>query len=269
MAEPSNGSGCISIILQIFATLVSILFFAEASGTMESSPPPDISVEIELAPIEGAVYDDAILLAAANIVDQRLVNLGIIDYEVVITDEDTIITRMDAAIELDLILSTLQSTGLLEFVDFSGLREQTSDYEGAIILTTGQIGLFGESGITGNGGALHPFTDEPFVTVLTSIDIQNARSQYDENFGNYLVEVNFTDEGSVILGDYTEANIGEPLAIVLDGEVLTAPIVQTRLDSAAIITGNFTEEETIALAVQLNSEVLPVPLEIRRTISLD
>jgi len=267
MSDSSGDSGCLSILVQIIMAIFSMVFFAESASTIEVMPPTDaISIEIQLVP-ETATSDSEMLQVAVNVLDQRLVNLGVIDYEVVIEDS-SIVARMDTYLELDLIMNVLSTTGYLEFVDFSGLGEQISQYEGATILTTGQIELFGDGGIAGNGVA-YPVTGEAFVTVLTSDDIQIASSQYDANFGNYFVEVNFTETGGAKLGDYTEANIGEPLAIVLDGVVLSAPIVQSRLDTAAIITGNFTEAETLVLAAQLNSEVLPIPLTIQAINSLD
>jgi protein-export membrane protein SecD len=62
--------------------------------------------------------------------------------------------------------------------------------------------------------------------------------------------------------NHTGANIGQPLAIVLDGEVISAPTIQARLTDGGEITGNFTLEQARQLAVQLQSGALPVSLSI-------
>ena len=64
---------------------------------------------------------------------------------------------------------------------------------------------------------------------------------------------------------YTAENIGRRFAIVLDGKVLTAPVIQSAiLDGTGQITGSFTVEEVTKLAIQLRSGALPAPLTHRR-----
>jgi protein-export membrane protein SecD len=55
------------------------------------------------------------------------------------------------------------------------------------------------------------------------------------------------------------------MAIVLDGEVLSAPTIQARLTDGGVITGQFTEEEASTLALQLRSGALPIPLRVEST----
>jgi protein-export membrane protein SecD len=52
------------------------------------------------------------------------------------------------------------------------------------------------------------------------------------------------------------------MAIVLDGEVLSAPVIQARLDDGGVITGRFTEDEAKQLALQLRSGSLAIPLRV-------
>ena len=71
---------------------------------------------------------------------------------------------------------------------------------------------------------------------------------------NFEVKEEFQD----IFGNFTRERIGEPMAIVLDAEVLSAPIIQAQLSSGGVITGQFTEEEANTLALQLRSGALPI-----------
>ncbi len=81
--------------------------------------------------------------------------------------------------------------------------------------------------------------------------------------GEPIVQITFTDEGTTLFGDLTRANVGAPLAIVLDGQIVSAPVVQTAItDGVAIITGGFTVDEAKQLSIQLNAGALPVPITL-------
>ena len=61
--------------------------------------------------------------------------------------------------------------------------------------------------------------------------------------------------------DYTAENIGQPFAIVLDKEVISAPTIQSHIPGGSgIITGNFTIEESTELAILLRAGALPAGL---------
>lgn len=78
-----------------------------------------------------------------------------------------------------------------------------------------------------------------------------------------VVQITFTDEGTKLFGELTRANIGAPIAIVLDGQIVSAPIVQTAItDGVAIITGGFSVDEAKQLTIQLNAGALPVPITL-------
>jgi preprotein translocase subunit SecD len=112
---------------------------------------------------------------------------------------------------------------------------------------------------------LNPCTNLPFNTVMTGAGLRDAQARLGGRAGTeYVVgfELNTGSPEAQAFAAHTGANIGQPLAIVLDGEVLSAPIIQARLDDGGEITGNFTREQAITLAVQLRSGALPVSLSI-------
>jgi protein-export membrane protein SecD len=75
------------------------------------------------------------------------------------------------------------------------------------------------------------------------------------------VGITFNSEGAKLFADLTKQNLGQPLAIYLDGELLSAPIVQSEIVTGeAVITGNFTVEEAQLLAKRLNAGALPLPI---------
>lgn len=98
------------------------------------------------------------------------------------------------------------------------------------------------------------------VPVVSGEDLTNAKGDFDQN-GRPAVSFQFDARGARAFGDYTAQNIGAPFAIVLDGEVISAPVIQSHIPGGSgIITGNFTVEEANRLAVLLSAGALPATM---------
>lgn len=106
---------------------------------------------------------------------------------------------------------------------------------------------------------------DPFGNVvLTGSDLRSATLSQDQ-FGRPAVAIEFSREAAARFAELTGrySLTGDRLPIVLDGEVLVAPVPEGPItDGRAIITGGFTIEEARQLAVLLQSGALPVPLEV-------
>ncbi len=77
----------------------------------------------------------------------------------------------------------------------------------------------------------------------------------------HIVSIEFNSEGAALLGEITNKNIEKPLAIFLDGNLISSPIIRSViLDGGAQITGNFTREEARDLSQNLNAGALPVKI---------
>ncbi len=97
--------------------------------------------------------------------------------------------------------------------------------------------------------------------VVTGEELVDAQPSFDQN-GRPAVSFRFNTSGARKFGDYTRDNIGAPFAIVLDDEVISAPVIQSHIPGGSgIITGNFTVEESTNLAVLLRAGALPAGLE--------
>ena len=93
-------------------------------------------------------------------------------------------------------------------------------------------------------------------------NITDARVGYDE-FGNALVDLRLDSRGAAIFENLTGENIGRPMAIVLDGTVYSAPVIQGRIAGGRCsITGSFSVEEANDLAVVLKTGALPAPIKL-------
>ena len=81
--------------------------------------------------------------------------------------------------------------------------------------------------------------------------------------GRVALRIVFDAQGTEIFGDITEQSVGRQLAIVFDGEVLSAPTIRSAIrGGTAVVTGDFTVEEAEEMAVALRSGALPAPLSL-------
>lgn len=101
-------------------------------------------------------------------------------------------------------------------------------------------------------------------TGLTGKNLKNAQVVFaNQGISEPQVSIRFDEEGTKLFAEITKRNIGKPLAIFLDGQLQSAPTVQTEITNGeAVITGNFTPEEANEQVRRLNEGALPVPLEL-------
>ncbi|KKQ95876.1 MAG: Preprotein translocase subunit SecD [Candidatus Woesebacteria bacterium GW2011_GWB1_43_14] len=101
------------------------------------------------------------------------------------------------------------------------------------------------------------------TTELTGADLKSASVGFDQVSGSPNVLIEFTDDGTKKFSILTEENIGKVLPIILDGEVISAPVVNEKITtSTAQISGDFSIEEAKGLAIQLNAGALPVSIKL-------
>jgi preprotein translocase subunit SecD len=120
----------------------------------------------------------------------------------------------------------------------------------------------------GVGNKVVPALDNPeqfyvleSAPVVTGEELVDAQPSFDQN-GRPAVSFRFNPTGARKFGDYTAENIGNPFAIVLDNEVISAPVIQAHIPGGSgIITGNFNVEESTNLAVLLRAGALPAGLD--------
>jgi SecD/SecF fusion protein len=100
--------------------------------------------------------------------------------------------------------------------------------------------------------------------VLTGDMLVDATTEFSQQgFGQPYVSLTLNDKGAALFADATSANIGRRLAVVLDGEAYTAPVIRERIPSGrAQITGNFSVQEAKDIALVLRAGALPAPVKI-------
>lgn len=105
---------------------------------------------------------------------------------------------------------------------------------------------------------------EPYKnTQLTGRQLENAKLDFDQYVGTVQVALQFNDEGSKLFAEITKRNVGKQVAIFLDGQSISEPVVQTEIiGGRAVITGSGDVEEAKLLARRLNAGALPVPITL-------
>ncbi len=245
-------------------------------------------VLLQVAP--GTKYDASTVDQAVKNVERRVNGLGVSEAVVQKQGSDRVVVELPGVKEQSVAFASIKSTGLLEFVDFSGVSGSAYP-EGTCILTTDQVAL--AEGRLEPGAEPRPYTDytcpsedptqpadaavlnngQPFRTIMTGAGLSDAAATTQGAVGSQWV-VNFVIKkdapGVNDFIDYVANHANQPMAIVLDGRLVSAPTIQPDLASSAaagtmdggIITGRFTRDEANILAAQLKYGALPVPLNI-------
>lgn len=209
----------------------------------------DDILTIQLSAAEKAASDERTLRQALEIIRRRIDEVG--------TREPTIQRQ--------------GSNRILIQVPGIGSAEELKDLIGTTAQLTFQPVLNVVSDAETNAGfgnELLPSLDEvgkfyilEARPVVTGEDLVDAQPSFDQN-GRPAVTFRFNPSGARRFGDYTAENIGSPFAIVLDSEVISAPVIQSHIPGGSgIITGNFSIEESTNLAVLLRAGALPATLE--------
>ncbi|MGM0680616.1 MAG: protein translocase subunit SecD [Thermodesulfobacteriota bacterium] len=105
--------------------------------------------------------------------------------------------------------------------------------------------------------------------LMTGEMVKDARVRVGGNFNQPYVSLDLTGRGTAVFGEITAENVGQRLAVVLDGVVRSAPVIQEKImGGKAQITGDFTHEEASDLAIVLRVGALPAPVSIIQNLTV-
>ena len=213
------------------------------------------------------------MAAAKSIVENRVNALGVSEPLVQSQGSNRIIVELPGLANPEEAIRTLGQTGLLEFIDAGDIPPMVGS-----VVTTTLGGIYAGDELTSTVGLTNTAAVSPgaalnagrvFTTVMTGRLLKSASIGYDE-LGK--PEINFElrkagdrpeDDGPKIFGDWTTKNVGKYLAITLDKEVLSAPVIQNPItQGSGRITGSFTLPEVQRIVTVLKYGALPVALEI-------
>jgi preprotein translocase subunit SecD len=203
---------------------------------------------------EGVSVTSTDLETTKAILESRVNALGVSEVNMQIAPPRRIVAEFPGIANPEEVVASVKQTGLLEFVDFG----DTPLPDGTIIKTD-----------QGNPGSATPATDTTtkaadrvYHTVMTGTALKTVTVQTSQQ-GGYEIAFSLKSDSSKLFSDFTLANKGKILAIVLDKAIISSPTIQNQIsDGAGVITGKYTLETANAFAVQLRYGSLPVPVQV-------
>ncbi|KAF0156659.1 MAG: preprotein translocase subunit SecD [Syntrophaceae bacterium] len=191
----------------------------------------------------------------------RVDQFGVSEPEIIPEGNDRILIQLPGIKDPERAKNLIGKTALLEFkiVD----EENSLDEALRGNIPEGSIIAYGtrEDKSSGQRGQV------PYLlknkTLLTGASLETAKVQISDRFGEPHVSIKFNAQGAADFDRITNENVRKRLAIVLDGVVHSAPVIQERISGGqAQITGNFTMDESRDLAIVLRAGALPAPVNI-------
>jgi preprotein translocase subunit SecD len=222
--------------------------------------PPPLVTTVFLGPDVESFTEEEIE-QAATVVLRRLELLGVTAQVEVITLDETLMLEIKLPdtfpndMSRDEVVAVLIRRGTLELVDFSGLEPETlAKFAEQSIASTGRPESADDPTLQ-----INPRTGDPFETVITNALVETAEVQRND-FGEWSIWVTLTEEGAALIGEFSREHLQEPLAIVVDGVVVSTPIINAPLTDQLVVVGGFDEQEAQMLAIQFGSGVMPFAL---------
>jgi len=197
---------------------------------------------------------------AMRTIENRINGLGLTEATVQSrgrSDADTeILVQMPGVDDPARVKEILQTAAVLELVEvrdgpFSSREQALSEHGGVLPLNTRLVQEVPQVGVQSQSWYLLSRS-----AVVTGRDIRNAGPSTDQ-FGQWVTTFTLSQEAAGRFGRFTEANIGNRLAIVLDGRVRSAPTIEARIEDHGQITGAASEQDAFDLALVLRSGSLP------------
>jgi len=198
---------------------------------------------------------------AMETIRNRIDQFGVSEPDIRSQGENRILIQLPGIRDPQRAINLIGQTALLEFK----LVDEEHDVEEALkeSIPPGTQILYqiGEDKVTRRR------TKIPFLikkrSYLTGEYLTDARVQIDSQFSEPYVSLDFDKRGARLFERITEANAKKRLAIVLDGRIYSAPVIQEKITGGrARITGNFTMEKARDLAIVLRAGALPAPVTI-------
>lgn len=204
--------------------------------------------------------------SATEVVRKRIDELGTREPTIIRQGDTRIVVQVPGLQDPDQLKELLGKTARLEFklVDQNALPADVAQ------------------GIAPPGSEIFPYaSDTPYAGSSLAVrrlggikgdNLTNAQQSFDPQTNEPVVSIQFDQQGGAKFATLTSENVNRPFAIILDGEVLSAPnINEPILGGSAQISGSFTTESANQLAIALRSGALPVDLTVveERTVGPD
>ena len=213
---------------------------------------PNGQVAVELSPVALTARATSAMQQSIEIVRRRIDGTGVVDPQIAREGATRIMVQLPGISDPNRIKQLLGRTAHLTF----HLIDQAANPAAG--------------GPPPPGDEYLPVQGQPgtklAVRQRVSVDganLTDAQAGQDPQTGQWVVNFTFDSLGAREFGDITRANVGRPFAIVLDNQVISAPVIREPiLGGRGQISGNFTAQSATDLALLLRAGALPAPLTV-------
>ena len=246
ISEPAGIAAAVEAARRLATPVVSLT--GVGAPTLEVRGDNDLLI-VTLSEAERQATDDRTMQQSVEIVRRRVDEAGTREPTIQRQGADRILIQVPgigSAQELkDLIGTTARLT-------FHPVVSRTTDAQAEVDARQILLPSMDEE------GAFYVLEQTP---VVTGDDLVDSQPAFDQQTGQPAVTFRFNPSGARAFGEYTAANVGAPFAIVLDEEVISAPVIRQAITGGSgQITGNFTVEGSTELAVLLRAGALPAEM---------
>ena len=195
-----------------------------------------------------------------EVIRQRIDALGTTEPVIARQGERRILVQIPGFNDSAAAKALIGRTAVLEFK----LVDEKGDLDKALQgdIPSGDIIVYGKEGTRGGKPYKQPYLLKKRTELSGSL-VADARVSIDSQRNEHAVTLKFNSKGARIFDKLTKAHVGERFAIILEGEVNSAPVIRERISGGtAQITGSFTPSEAHNLAIVLRAGALPAPVKV-------
>lgn len=233
----------------------------EQFGQWLLTPVNATDYRLTMKPSEALSFWQQVLAQAKNTIDKKVNALGLSEASVQQRREDVdseLLVQMPGVDDPARVKQILQTAAVLELYDVRGgpyasREEALAQSNGVLPPGTKLIGAPSTDPNARSGG-VYLVSRTP---VVRGPDIKDARPQQGQLPNTWETEFVLSQDAAKRFSTYTGSHIGQRLAIVLDGKVLSAPTIESQISDNGRITGARTQEEASDLALNLRAGSLP------------
>jgi preprotein translocase subunit SecD len=191
-----------------------------------------------------------------EVIDRRINGLGVAEPSISNVGTDRILVELPAVKDPDQAEKVLKQVAVLEYKIVPFDVVQKADAATTLLL---QPNLDPKQKAAAELYVAKTAYDSSGSVVYSGSELKGAQAGYDQGGKP---DILFQTKDPAKFGKLTTANLQKPLGIFLDHRYLSAPIIQSPIYDSGQITGQFTQEDTITLANELNAGALPVSVKI-------
>ncbi|MDB5535821.1 MAG: secD, partial [Devosia sp.] len=259
LTDPTQKAAAVAALATLQNTVSNSMFAVGGVSELEFGETPDGKLTASLTDQGVAERMSSLVAQSMEVIRKRVDELGTTEPQIQRQGTDRVLVQVPGFEDSTRLKDIISRTARLTFhMVYPGLTADQADAQG---LPAGTYIL------PSNDGGRELLYEDVAIGGESLVDSQPS---FDSQRGIPVVSFKFDTRGAVTFGQITSANIGKRFAIVLDDQVITAPVIQSAItQGTGQISGSFTTQSANDLAVLLRAGALPASLDIVEERSVD